>query len=66
MDKPETYGLPSNPKLPSRSVLPSSLFSLGGAIVMGLAAVFSFRVRRVNQLNGGSAAPAETASDEEA
>jgi formate dehydrogenase iron-sulfur subunit len=66
MDKPETYGLPSNPKLPSRSVLPSSLLSVGGAIVMGLAALFSFRVRRVNQLNGGSAAPAETASHEEA
>src|SRR5262249_30268879 len=51
MDTPETYGLPVNPKLPSRSVLPSSLLSVGSAIVMGLAALFSFRVRRVNQLH---------------
>jgi formate dehydrogenase iron-sulfur subunit len=51
MDKPEVYGLPSNPKLPSRSVLPSSLLSIGSALAVGLAALFSFRIRRVNQLN---------------
>jgi formate dehydrogenase iron-sulfur subunit len=51
LDKPEVYGLPSNPKLPSKSVLPSSLLSIGSAIAVGLAALFSFRVRRVNQLH---------------
>jgi formate dehydrogenase iron-sulfur subunit len=51
MDQPEVYGLPSNPKLPSRSVLLSSLLSVGSAIAVGLAALFSFRVRRVNQLH---------------
>jgi formate dehydrogenase iron-sulfur subunit len=51
MDKPEVYGLPSNPKLPSKSVLPSSLLSVGSAILVGLAALFSFRVRRVNELH---------------
>jgi hypothetical protein len=51
MDQPETYGLPANPKLPSRSVLPSSLFSIGSAIAVGLAALFSFRVRRVNEMH---------------
>ena len=47
----QVYGLPANPKLPSRSVLPSSIFSIGSAIAVGLAALFSFRVRRVNQLH---------------
>jgi formate dehydrogenase iron-sulfur subunit len=51
MDEPEVYGLPRSPKLPSKTVLPSSLFSIGSAIAMGLAALFSFRVRRVNRLN---------------
>ncbi len=51
MDQPEVYGLPASPKLPSRSVLPSSIFSIGSAIAVGLAALFSFRVRRVNQLH---------------
>jgi len=61
MDRPETYGLPANPKLPSRSVLPSSLLSIGSAIAVGLAALFSFRVRRVNRLggeDGGASTPA--------
>src|SRR5437867_1245935 len=34
MDKPEVYGLPADPKLPSRSVLPSSIFSIGSAIAV--------------------------------
>jgi formate dehydrogenase iron-sulfur subunit len=56
MDRPSVYGLPENPKLPSRSVLPSSILSIGSAIAIGLAALFSFRVRRVNRLAGESAA----------
>ena len=60
MDQPEVYGLPANPKLPSRSVLPSSIFSIGSAIAVGLAALFSFRVRRVNQLHPDSAALTDT------
>jgi formate dehydrogenase iron-sulfur subunit len=55
MDEPEVYGLPRNPKLPSRIVLPSSILSVGSAIAMGLAALFSFRVRRVNRLHPESA-----------
>lgn len=60
MDQPEVYGLPAAPKLPSRSVLPSSLFSMGSAFVMGLIGLFAFRVRRVN-----SRAAAEARADEE-
>jgi formate dehydrogenase iron-sulfur subunit len=45
VDKPETYGLPSNPKLPSRSVPWSSLWSIITALLAGLGVVFSFRER---------------------
>ena len=63
MDQPEVYGLPKNPKLPSRSVLPSSIFSIGSAIAVGLAALFSFRVRRVNRLDPDSAAATTTGEE---
>src|SRR4029077_20792877 len=45
VDKPEVYGLPSNPKLPSRSVPISSLWSMVTAIVTGLGLLFAFRDR---------------------
>ncbi len=44
-DTPETYGLPSNPRLPSRSVPGSSLWSILAALLTGLALLFSFRSR---------------------
>jgi len=45
MDKPETYGLPSKPLLPSRIVLPSSLGSIFAAFLAALGVVFAFRNR---------------------
>jgi formate dehydrogenase iron-sulfur subunit len=45
VDEPETYGLPRSPKLPSRSVRVASLFSIGSAILLGLAALLSYRRR---------------------
>ena len=45
VDEPETYGLPRHPQLPSRSVRASSLFSIGSAILLGLAALLSCRRR---------------------
>lgn len=48
MDEPEVYGLPSNPKVPSRLVLPTNLWSLGSAILMGIAGLVSFRKRRMD------------------
>ncbi len=45
VDKPEVYGLPANPKLPSRSVLRSSLWSMVTALVTGLGLLFAFRDR---------------------
>jgi formate dehydrogenase iron-sulfur subunit len=49
MDKPEVYGLPSNPKLPSRTVLPSSLWSIGSALAMAVVGLVSFRKRRMDR-----------------
>ena len=45
VDKPEVYGLPPDPKMPSRNLTPSSLWSTLGAVVIGLMGIFSFRNR---------------------
>src|SRR5438552_327860 len=50
VDKPEVYGLPSNPQLPTRNLWPSSFFSMAGAVVVGALGLLSFRKRRVEQL----------------
>jgi formate dehydrogenase iron-sulfur subunit len=46
MDEPKVYGLPSHPKLPSRSVRRSAFWSVVTAIMTALAALFAFRERR--------------------
>ncbi len=45
VDKPETYGLPSNPKLPSRSVPRSAFWAIFAALMTALGMLFSFRRR---------------------
>ena len=45
VDKPEVYGLPPDPKMPSRNLLPASVYTVLGAIMVGLAGLFSFRER---------------------
>jgi formate dehydrogenase iron-sulfur subunit len=45
VDRPEVYGLPPDPKLPSRNLGRSSVWSALGAVVLGLLGVFSFRTR---------------------
>jgi formate dehydrogenase iron-sulfur subunit len=45
LDKPETYGLPSNPKLPSRGVVQSSFWAIFTAILTALGMLFAFRSR---------------------
>jgi formate dehydrogenase iron-sulfur subunit len=45
VDTPETYGLPSNPRIPSRSVAWSSLWSSLTALLAGLGVLFAFRGR---------------------
>jgi formate dehydrogenase iron-sulfur subunit len=45
VDKPETYGLPSQPKLPSRSVPRSGFWAIFAALLTALGMLFSFRRR---------------------
>ncbi len=50
IDKPEVYGLPVNPQLPSRNLWPSSGFSIAGAVLIGLAGLVSFRNRGTDHI----------------
>src|SRR5437588_206008 len=52
-DRPEVYGLPAAPKLPSRNLVPGSLWSGLGALLVGLVGLVSFRQRRMEE-NGGA------------
>jgi formate dehydrogenase iron-sulfur subunit len=45
VDKPEVYGLPPDPKMPTRNLKSASLFSLFGAVLVGLIGIFNFRDR---------------------
>jgi formate dehydrogenase iron-sulfur subunit len=45
VDKPEVYGLPPDPRLPSRNLKPSALWSTLGAVVLTIMGVFHFRER---------------------
>jgi formate dehydrogenase iron-sulfur subunit len=48
VDKPEVYGLPPDPKLPSRNLKPGSLWSALGAVVIGVVGLISLRTRRTD------------------
>jgi formate dehydrogenase iron-sulfur subunit len=45
VDRPEVYGLPLDPKMPTRNLVSGSLFSVLGAILIGLIGIFNFRNR---------------------
>jgi formate dehydrogenase iron-sulfur subunit len=45
VDKPATYGLPADPKLPSRSVRGSSFWGIFAALMTALGVLFAFRER---------------------
>jgi formate dehydrogenase iron-sulfur subunit len=47
IDRPEVYGLPANPQLPSRNLWTSSGVSVVGALAVGLLGVISLRNRRM-------------------
>jgi formate dehydrogenase iron-sulfur subunit len=57
IDRPETYGLPSNPKLPSRNVPLSSFWSILTAMITGLGLLFAFRSRTRGPAPAGPRAP---------
>jgi len=54
VDQPEVYGLPREPKLPSRNLFLSSIFSTLGAVVFGLFGLVSLRKRRMDEIAEGT------------
>jgi formate dehydrogenase iron-sulfur subunit len=53
VDEPEVYGLPAEPKLPTRNLWPSSGLSVLSAAVVGLFSLLSFRKRRMDERAAG-------------
>jgi formate dehydrogenase iron-sulfur subunit len=49
VDQPEVYGLPVSPKMPTRNLIPSSLFSTAGAVVLALLGLVGVRKRRMDE-----------------
>jgi formate dehydrogenase iron-sulfur subunit len=45
VDRPEVYGLPPDPKMPTRNLKSASLFSMLGAILVGIMGIINFRNR---------------------
>jgi formate dehydrogenase iron-sulfur subunit len=45
VDKPEVYGLPPDPKMPTRNLTSASLFSILGAVLVGFIGMVHFRNR---------------------
>jgi formate dehydrogenase iron-sulfur subunit len=52
VDEPEVYGLPKRPAMPTRNLLSSSIFSMAGAVVVGLLAAVGLRQRRMDSRDG--------------
>jgi formate dehydrogenase iron-sulfur subunit len=65
VDRPEVYGLPSRPELPSSNVPEGFAVSALTAGVLAVSGVVSFRKRRMDEMGGGPAAP-DTSPDEPA
>ena len=52
VDKPEVYGLPADPKMPTRNLKSGSWFSVLGAVLVGLIGVINFRNRGAQSIRG--------------
>ena len=46
VDRPEVYGLPPDPKLPTRNLVSSSIFSAVGALIAAVVGIVHLRARR--------------------
>jgi formate dehydrogenase iron-sulfur subunit len=57
LDDPEVYGQPRNPQLPQANLLSNTLVSAGTALLLGLAALVSFRGRGTRR--GSASVPKE-------
>jgi formate dehydrogenase iron-sulfur subunit len=49
VDEPEVYGLPRSPKMPTRNLLPASLFSVAGAVVLAMLGAVGLRIQRMDE-----------------
>ena len=49
VDQPEVYGLPTEPRMPTRNLVPASLLSAAGAMVLALLGVVGLRKQRMDQ-----------------
>jgi formate dehydrogenase iron-sulfur subunit len=49
VDEPEVYGLPRHPRMPTRNLVQSSLFSTAGAVVLAFLGLLGFRKRRMEE-----------------
>jgi formate dehydrogenase iron-sulfur subunit len=47
VDEPEAYGLPREPKLPTRNLVKSSMLSTLGAVVMTTIGALTLRAKRI-------------------
>ena len=55
VDEPEVYGLPREPKMPSRNLVRSSLLSTIGAVAMTFIGALGLRSRRMKEVQQSSA-----------
>ena len=53
VDEPEVYGLPKDPKLPSRHLKSSGALSAVSGAVLGLVALVGLRKRRMDEIESG-------------
>ena len=53
MDKPEVYGLPRHPELPTANLAKSGGLSVASAAVLGLLAIVGLRKRRMDEQGRG-------------
>src|SRR5438105_785584 len=53
VDEPEVYGLPKDPKLPSRHLKSSGALSAVSGAVLGLVAIIGLRKRRMDEIEAG-------------
>src|SRR5437763_10065236 len=52
VDKPEVYGLPAKPQLPTRNLSKSASFSVASAAVLGVLALVGLRKHRMDDMGG--------------
>jgi formate dehydrogenase iron-sulfur subunit len=48
VDKPEAYGLPADPKMPTRNLKRGSAWSALSAVIVGVVGLISLRARRMD------------------